>query len=359
MRTAPRGPAPHGPDPSHGRPPGVAVPDAFEVPERHRANSRNSEKMNRTPLLLALALVAAPALADDAPKTLKGTPFTFELKSDPQPVINARLFTGADGTQRIDYAGKLRMLSQRAPAAACNKAAGVGGLLSRGYLAASILEMERVLVALEHGDMFLGIRAPEVDARVLRYLEDTKDLWQPARAEMDELVDAAEVGASALDRTAETAPTILKQVDKLVGEITSAYADPATLVIRDAIALDIVGRQRVTPQLMSKDVCMIAEGLSVEYATNELRDAVSMYDLSLTSLRNGMPMLGIAPPPNDATAAQLDEIIAAWKPLKPVLDKAVSGDRLSFMEREAVFNGMNDLTAMATDLSSAYARALK
>ena len=60
-----------------------------------------------------------------------------------------------------------------------------------------------------------------------------------------------------------------------------------------------------------------------------------------------------------ALRAALDEIIAAWKPLKPVLDKAVSGDRLSFMEREAVFNGMNDLTAMATDLSSAYARALK
>ena len=58
--------------------------------------------------------------------------------------------TGA--SQRIDLSGKLRMLSQRIPAAACALKAGVAPDESRALLDNSLGEFEAILAALEFGN---------------------------------------------------------------------------------------------------------------------------------------------------------------------------------------------------------------
>ncbi|MEM7641918.1 MAG: type IV pili methyl-accepting chemotaxis transducer N-terminal domain-containing protein [Pseudomonadota bacterium] len=285
---------------------------------------------------LALALPAAAAQGADAP--------TFEKVSGPE---------------RIDYAGKLRMLSQRIPASACNAAAGIGGWEAKGYLSASVGEFDRIMNALEHGDVFILIRAPETDRRVLERIAQMNDVWHPVRADMVEMTDQTSKATSFEQVTyaVEAAPRLLDITQALVGDLIGEYADPAELLATDAVGLDIVGRQRMMPQIVSKTACMIAEGLDADGARQELADAMALYELSLTALRDGMPEVGVRPPPTDEIAAGLAEISARWQTVRPLLDRVEAGETLTNQERETIYSEMNHLTAMMNEVSADYAKA--
>lgn len=301
-------------------------------------------KLTRAPVCAALALATSVALALPAAATQgAGTPE----------------FAKVSGPERIDYAGKLRMLSQRIPASACNAAAGIGGWEAKGYLSASVAEFDRIMNALEYGDVFILIRAPEQDRRVLERIAQMNDVWHPVRAQMIEMTDQTSKDASFEQVTyaAAAAPRLLDITQALVGDLIGEYADPAELLAADAVGLDIVGRQRMMPQIISKTACMMAEGLNVEAVREELVEAMALYELSLSALRNGMPEVGIRPPPTDEIAADLAEISARWQTVKPLLDKLEAGETLSGQDRETIYSEMNHLTAMMNDISADYAKA--
>ncbi|KIT16362.1 type IV pili methyl-accepting chemotaxis transducer N-terminal domain-containing protein [Jannaschia aquimarina] len=284
--------------------------------------------------------------------------FTAQSSNPPETKHLAAITGEANGSERIDYAGKLKMLSQRAPAAACNKAAGIGGWLAKGYLAASIGEFDRIMNALENGDVFLGIRNAENDRRILGRIEQMKEIWTPARNGMEALIEGTATDAQIV-QAAGSAPVLLGQIDKMMGDLVGEYADPAELIAADAIVLDIVGRQRMMPQIISKAACMVAEGIDSERAATELRDAMALYDLSMNALLNGMPEAGVTPPPTDAIREQLTAIIAEWQQMRPVLEDVAAGTTPDDATREDIFLKMNDLTHLTNDLSAAYAKASK
>ena len=289
-----------------------------------------------------VALAAAPALAEGPKRML--------------PRIGA--LADENGPERIDYSGKLTMLSQRAAAAACNKAAGIGGWEAEGYLAASIGEFDRIMAALVDGDVFISIKLPERDSKVLRRIEATEAHWTAVRGEMRAMV-AGEATPEQLKAAAGTAPELLELIERMVAEIVGAYADPATLLASDAMTLDIVGRERMMPQVISKWSCMLSEGLQPEEARIGLEDAVAHYDLALGALRNGMPEVGVTPPPSAAIEEQLTAVDARWQEVRPLLVGLQSGTALSAEERETVFYEMNALTAQMNEVSRLYALASK
>ena len=64
--------------------------------------------------------------------------------------------------ERINYSGKLRMLSQRIPSAACHLSRGIDVEGARALLRAAPAEFEQILTALEFGgDTELNIKHPE------------------------------------------------------------------------------------------------------------------------------------------------------------------------------------------------------
>ena len=71
--------------------------------------------------------------------------------------------------QRINFSGKLRMLSQRIPSAACHLAKNIDPEGARNLLTGAVAEFEQIITALEFGaDEQLNIIAPETRRRTLR-----------------------------------------------------------------------------------------------------------------------------------------------------------------------------------------------
>ncbi len=291
---------------------------------------------------VAALMAATPALA---------------TQDNPRP---AGIIKDNGGSERIDYAGKLRMLSQRIPASACNAAAGIGGWEALGYLQASMGEYDRIMNALEFGDVFILIRTPERDRRVLARIDEMNTVWHPVRDEMRAMIENEKADAlTAVSYATEAAPKLLDITQALVGDLIGEYADPTVLLAADAVSLDIVSRQRMLPQIISKSACMLAEDIYATEAREELRGAIDLYELALGALRNGMPEAGVTPPPTEEIAADLAEIAARWQSVRPLLERLESDGTLSREERETVYSEMNNLTAAMNEVSARYAKASK
>ncbi len=304
-------------------------------------------------LCLATVLCGLPAIAQTA--AAPAGPATF---TPPNPAVGTGRIEEVNGSERINYAGKLRMLSQRIPASACNRASGIGGWESIGYLQASVGEFNRIVTALEFGDVYISIKDAEQDRRVLARLAQMNSVWTPVRDQMRSMIrdgsDAEQVAYAT-----EAAPELSDIIQRLVGDLIGEYADPTALLAADAVTLDIVGRQRMMPQTISKAACMISEGIDVEAAQAELRDSIAIYDLALGALQNGMAEVGILPAPDEKIAAGLAAIEARWREVEPLLRRLEDGGTLSKEERELVYSAMNELTAQMNTVSAGYATASK
>lgn len=251
----------------------------------------------------------------------------------------------SDGPERIDYAGKLGMLSQRIAASACNVEAGIGGRVARGYLLASVGEFDRIMAALERGDVFIGIRGPETDGSVLRAVEAVQAVWAPTRA------------AAAAGEATPSASDLLDRSERLVGEVTGHYADPTALLVGDALTLDAMARARMLSQVMSRHACEAGAGR--DGAAADLRDAMDVYALTLAALRDGRPGSGVARPSDPAVSDALAVATAAWAAIRPTLDDIASGAPPTPAAREAVFAAMNDLTAAMNEVAARHAASSK
>ena len=73
-------------------------------------------------------------------------------------------------SERINFSGKLRMLSQRIPAAVCYSNAGVESEKSQEMFESASAEFHTILAALEFGDESLNIKGAEEDRKVLACL---------------------------------------------------------------------------------------------------------------------------------------------------------------------------------------------
>lgn len=261
-------------------------------------------------------------------------------------------------SQRIDFSGKLRMLSQRVVAAGCNYAAGIDPANSGPALEAAKTEFHVIVDALEFGDADLGIVGHEERRKTLVGLSKLRELWEPAAASADLIATGAGTPENVAAFADQSAP-LLDMAKLMVSEISAQYSDPTALLQADALIIDIAGRQRMLAQRMSKNVCLIASGLNVEVATAELTGAAQMFDTSLFALRNGMAEAGIKPPPNDEIAAGLDVVIADWTELQRIVDMVLAGQPLDAEQRSIMFNGSNIMTGHMNTVVGMYSEASK
>jgi hypothetical protein len=321
--------------------------------------SRFTMSVSRLAALAVLATsFAAPAVAQSS-FDMSSWAKVDKIPKTEATVVKVEINLKENGPERIDQAGKLTMLSQRIPASACAAAAGIGGEVAKGYLAASIGEFDRIVTALEFGDVFISIKTPETDRGVLSRIAEMNELWEPVREEVIPIADLSRETTTVdeIATSARAAPELLDVTSKLVGDLIGEYADPARMLATDAVGLDIIGRQRMMPQVISKTACMIAEGLDTEIARQELDASIDLFDLSLGALVNGMPEAGVRPPPTEAIKADLVSVIDRWEDIRPTIEQLKIDGTLPIAEREAIYVEMNDLTAMLNEAARKYAQA--
>ena len=295
-----------------------------------------------TAVAVSTAILAAPVLADGAATATE----------------DAALIEDVGGSQRINFAGKLRMLTQRIAASACYDHAGIAVEDSEAMLIAATAEFDQIIAGLEFGDDSLGIHGEEQDRRVLMDIQEAHAHWDPVHSDIDNIVETGGTDEELLHLTTELDITLGVAVE-LVHDIVAEYADPASLLQSDAITIDIAGRQRMLAQRVSKNVCLLSTGVDVEGADEQLANAVRMYQTSLMALRNGFPDAGVEAPPTEEVAQGLDAIIADWEAVQPIITTVMEGGEISAEDQASIFYAMNSLTGQMNTLVGIYAEESK
>ncbi|MEM6739204.1 MAG: type IV pili methyl-accepting chemotaxis transducer N-terminal domain-containing protein [Pseudomonadota bacterium] len=255
---------------------------------------------------------------------------------------NMSLVEDVGATERINYSGKLRMLSQRIAASACNLHSGIAATRSRATLEASGAEFKKIVNALELGDADLAIIGVETRRKTLAALATLRSGFEPidvARAQL--LNNGPDPEAFATIRADNM--ELLSRAKLLVSELSGQYSDPSAMTQADAMLVDISGRQRMLTQKMSKEACFLwSSGPSTELQSS-LAGTMQMFEISLVALRDGMTEAGIKPAPTPEIAAGLETVWNGWTALKPVLESAAAGKAAGADTREDVIVQLDTL----------------
>jgi nitrate/nitrite-specific signal transduction histidine kinase len=282
----------------------------------------------------ATAMLATPAFAQSATALVDAGSDTVDVQ-----------FVQEDGgSARINFAGKLRMLSQRIPAAACNLNAGIAPAESEAVLNGAVAEFDRILAGLEFGDDKLGIFGPEERRKTQRIIEELHIKLDPLEAALEDTRDGAPTDA-AIQIVADGNLEVLGVAVMLVAQLAGQYANQAELLQSDAITIDIAGRQRMLTQKVSKEVCLIMSDVNADAARETIGGTINVFESSLDALRNGNQAVGIMPPRSEEISAGLDEVYANWMAIKDHLDAMQAGGTIDDEARAVVFLGLNKTMA--------------
>jgi hypothetical protein len=260
------------------------------------------------------------------------------------PIALTQFLEDIGASERIDMAGKLRMLSQRMPAAACTEHAGIAVEQSKAVLHAAKEEFDTILAALEFGDAELGIVGEEDRRKTLAAIAAVHAEYDPLHALFD---DIEETGGTD-EEVAEIANhdlLILEAAKVLVSEVSGQYADPTALLQSDALTLDIAGRQRMLSQKISKEVCYITSDIHGDEALLTLGGTINMFETSLNALMFGMEGTGITAAPTDEILAGLERVKANWDEVSGSIASIADGGTVDDDTRALIFTDLNKVMA--------------
>ena len=272
-------------------------------------------------------------------------------------VIQAQLVEQG-ASERINYSGKLRMLSQRIVAASCYVQSGIDADESRETLAAATAEFTLITNALEFGNADMGIIGAEDRRRTLAGINKLRELWERMKSLATKVAD----GDGSMDDVASIATQsgpLLNIAQKLVVEITGQYANPNAVRQMDAFAVDIAGRQRMLAQRVSKNTCLVSAGVTAQDAQTELALAAQNFGAALEALRNGAQAVGVRPPPTAAIADGLNSVYIKWESIAPIIANASAGTPADAEQLAIIFHSGNQLTGGMNGVVGLYVEASK
>jgi len=288
------------------------------------------------------------------------TAFCFGL-----PALQAIADTGTannsvenDGSsQRINSSGKLRMLSQRIPAAACVAAYTDNSESAVQALGASSAEFGKILVALTDGDPEMGIFGAEKKRRTLAKLDELKALWEPFNAAINDILAGKNIDAS-MKYLSENNMALLEAAKALVTEETAEYANPFEMTAEDALLIDFAGRQRMLAQKIAKESCGVETGNAPLGSIDDMKSTVSMFEMTLGALRDGMPAAGVKAPPTDEIHNSLVAATEDWGKARSLLDSVAGQGSIGGEKQARLFDlltttlkEMNTITGLYTEYS--------
>lgn len=230
---------------------------------------------------------------------------------------------------QIDMAGKQRMLSQRMTAAACLINLGINPEQQRLALTESVDLLSASIERLDAGYPLIGMK-PIDDPIARSGLDAERAIWSKM---LPLIVAIRDYGRSpqTLQGIVEQEPVLLRTAQNLVQALRrGAWGNGAAQA--EIRALDLAGRQRMLAFQMLKEACLITTearaGRETESHRNALLAALDMFEMTAGQLIAGDEGARIAPPPNDAAFAALDQVQLRWQDLRPLFEPALEGEAL-------------------------------
>lgn len=272
--------------------------------------------------------------------------------------VRAAFVADIGAQERINFSGKLRMLSQRIPSAACHLAKGIDPEGARALLQGATGEFEKILTGLEFGDADLKIVGSENRRKTVAQIHDLRGKWEPMKAAAEAMIAGDSLQAN-LDAILSQNMIVLASAKILVSDLVAQYSDPASMLQSHSMLIDISGRQRMLTQKMSKESCMVASGLGTAETVDHLQGTMSMFEVSLSALMLGMPDAGIIPPPNSEISAGLNTVYFNWNEIKPTLEAVIAGASVDDSHDTAKFQKLNTAMANMNKVVGMYTAAAK
>ncbi len=263
-----------------------------------------------------------------------------------------------DAEQRINQAGKLRMLSQRIPSAACHFIEGVATQDALDLLKSATEEFETILNALEYGDPALNIIDPETNRKILVRIADLRATWVPLKAATDAVIAGDNVEEN-IETIFLTNMDVLGSAVALVPQMVRRYSTPGATRYSMLMLVDISGRQRMLTQKMSKESCFAGTDYASDSTIDDLQGTMAIFETSLNALQVGLPEVGVLPPPNSAISSGLDIVKQDWSSVKGDLELVLNGDALGPDASGRKFHELNITMANMNSVVGLYADAAK
>ncbi len=229
------------------------------------------------------------------------------------------------GRYRIDIAGRQRMLTQRIAKAICFIELGYHIDEYHDILDADYHLFDDTLHILKEGGGEHNIE-PEKDRRILLKMDEVFAHWAPFAAEIEDVLATDTVSYEVEEHIREENLIMLADMNDLVSLIEQEYANAHTLDLQNAITLNIFARQRMLTQMMAKDFCYVVSGHHIDEEIAILSDTINLFQASLDAIRNGLPAMGIDPPPNEEIAAQLEIVAEIWSDLRAIYASLEAGN---------------------------------
>ena len=242
------------------------------------------------------------------------------------PVVAMDGAPGSDALQRINVAGKQRMLSQRIARAACFDAIGVAEDRHLEMRLAAMVEFDRARQALRLGDESFGL--------VKETVPEVLDLFDALDAEWPGFHRITDLGADHV-WTSEDFATLLAQARKIlsvsnqaVSVLETEYVDQLDVPELTRL-VNVAGRQRMLTQKATLEFCLVVSGLGAAGVADDLRATVVLFDRSLAGLRVGNDDLGLIGAPSVEIEYQLELVAELWAPVRAVLLSGADGSDVS------------------------------
>lgn len=274
-------------------------------------------------------------------------------------LINASATVQNDGAEaRINLSGKLRMLSQRVPSAACHLASGIDPEGAKQLLTAASAEFEQILTGLEFGDDNLKIYGSEERRKTLAVIHDLRSKWDPVKDAAAQMV-SGDLSEDNVNTIINQNMNILGTAKLLVAELVAQYSNPTAMLQADAMLIDIAGRQRMLTQKISKESCMISAGYASADTQSDLEGTIQMFEVSLLALTEGMKEAGINPPPSHQISEGLRHVKIEYDQAKPMLSAILSGHNPTDDDRASKFKVLNTTMGKLNEVVIMYTKTLR
>lgn len=231
-----------------------------------------------------------------------------------------------DAVNKINIAGRQRMLSQRIAKSLCFATIGIS-VDAHMKAAKSARELFAASAkALRKGSPEMGL-LPEQNPRILDALRDMSETWMLYDAVIGPAIEAGKPTIEDLRKVQELNLNVLKMAQATVTEIENVYGN-TSMEPSLAKTINMAGRQRMLSQKSSKEFCFIRAGIDIEANKSALRSTALLFDDSIFALAFGDENLQI-PAPSIEIEWQNIDILSVWYVLNDILRVALDDGDLS------------------------------
>ncbi len=302
---------------------------------------------------VTIALAAALPVHVAAEATIQTQKAMIDADGRPVLIEQIQFLEDSGAANRIVAGDLLRTLSQEIPSSVCHLHNGIDVEGSIALLTSGTAKFDAVADALLNGNADMGIVGGEERRRTAVEIEALIASWEPIRDAAIAVLNDPSDAASAMT-VYDSTDVMLEKTSHLLSELEGEYANPVELMQSDVMLLEVAGRQAMMTQRISYEACRIWSGDGNDALVADLDKTVQQFAFAMNAMSNGMPEVGINPPPTPEIAAHLAVVGGDWDTITGYLETVKAGEADAELRAE-LFQRLNAKMHKMEEIAELYA----